>query len=453
MKRHSIIVRLGLDDTKSVDIINKDSQITQLQLISGNRNLDYGLGDLIRQTTSKGIIPNETGLDLLLLASIVYCADTRINRYSNSQDNWTREIDIYLPVYQPLVWEKLSPLLKKSLEFLTGDKWRFIFRQRPNGFNEIIVKQINFNTEKPSSICLFSGGLDSFIGAIDLLENRHTPLLISHSWVTLVSHYQDICFRKLQRQFGVTKIKQIKARIGFHNNTILHTTSENTERSRSFLFFAIAGFVASGLKNTPIFVPENGLISLNIPLDPLRLGSLSTRTTHPFFMSRFNDILKQLEIDSYLFNPYRHKTKGEMVQECLNQSFLAKNIINTMSCSSPAKARWLKSEPKHCGFCVPCIIRRASLNNWSQNDPTDYLLSDLHQRPLSSTNAEGDNIRSFQLAISRLDNNINRAKVLIHKSGPLTDFTNEIDDFARVYLKGMQEVSELLNGVKTIPNE
>lgn len=51
-------------------------------------------------------------------------------------------------------------------------------------------------------------------------------------------------------------------------------------------------------------VPENGLIALNVPLDPLRLGALSTRTTHPFYMARWNDLLSALGIPGRLENPY-----------------------------------------------------------------------------------------------------------------------------------------------------
>ena len=47
---------------------------------------------------------------------------------------------------------------------------------------------------------------------------------------------------------------------------------ESTTRGRSFLFFALAALAASGLGGQPvIYVPENGLISLNVPLDPLRV--------------------------------------------------------------------------------------------------------------------------------------------------------------------------------------
>ena len=62
-------------------------------------------------------------------------------------------------------------LLKEILHFLSGDLWDFEFRQS----NFVIPKMVKggVRTKKiyingHDSVCLFSGGLDSTIGAIDL---------------------------------------------------------------------------------------------------------------------------------------------------------------------------------------------------------------------------------------------------------------------------------------------
>src|SRR5258708_32609005 len=98
---------------------------------------------------------------------------------------------------------------------------------------------------------------------------------------------------------------------------------EETTRGRSFLFIAAGLFAGTGL-NQPftLRVPENGLIALNVPLDLLRLGSLSTRTTHPFYMARWNDLLAALGINGNVENPYWDRTKGEMVAGCANRALL-----------------------------------------------------------------------------------------------------------------------------------
>src|SRR6266852_896439 len=59
-------------------------------------------------------------------------------------------------------------------------------------------------------------------------------------------------------------------------------------------------FAGSGFeKRFVLYVPENGLIALNVPLDPLRLGSFSTRTTHPFYIARWNELLKMVGMNGH----------------------------------------------------------------------------------------------------------------------------------------------------------
>jgi hypothetical protein len=165
-------------------------------------------------------------------------------------------------------------------------------------------------------------------------------------------------------------------------------------------------------------------------------------------MARFCELLQNLGISVGLQNPYRHRTKGEMVRECSDRNFLEKEAKNTMSCSSEAKARWSGSGPMHCGHCVPCIIRRASLMAGLGHDDTTYVLGDLTARALDPTKAEGSHIRSFQLALARLSRKPGRAHFDIHRPGPLNDYPNDIPAYERVYVHGLQEVGKLLAGVK-----
>ena len=47
-----------------------------------------------------------------------------------------------------------------------------------------------------------------------------------------------------------------------------------------------------------IYVPENGFISINTPLTRRRIGSLSTRTTHPYFINSLQLIFNKLNTNS-----------------------------------------------------------------------------------------------------------------------------------------------------------
>ena len=267
-------------------------RIFEVPLLDEYGKLAFNLSQLVSQVTDEGLIPTDAGLDLLCLAAAVFGADTKISREATSQNDWTREITLSIPVANVVAWEEATPLLEKALKFLSGDIWTLHFKHRPANLHALMDGPQQMTLVTPSCVSLFSGGLDSFIGAIDLLERRERPMFISHSWVSIASHHQTECLRALENTYGVDSFTHIPGRIGFGKATLDENMNEDTERSRSFLFLAMAAFAASSLPtHTTIFVPENGLISLNVALDPLRLGSLSTRTTHPYFMARINELL------------------------------------------------------------------------------------------------------------------------------------------------------------------
>ena len=85
----------------------------------------------------------------------------------------------------------------------------------------------------------------------------------------------------------------------------------------------------------PLYIPENGLISLNIPLTSSRIGSSSTRTTHPYFLDTLSKILIRLDIKNKIINPYQFLTKGEMITHSKNRNLISKFYNETVSCAHP----------------------------------------------------------------------------------------------------------------------
>ncbi|MFZ6047391.1 Qat anti-phage system QueC-like protein QatC [Pseudomonas sp. CR3202] len=456
MKSHSLICRLGSTDNQVVPLHRPGSTATDIQFLDGD-TLSFGIGQAIMQLSSLGLTPSETSIDLAILAALVTAADTRISRPKNSQNAWTREIDLYLPVGDIALWSRLDQHLARTLNFLTGDRWRFFFRDRPAGIRSLAPTLTKLRTAHPTGVCLFSGGLDSFIGAVDLISEGEEPLLVSHYWDNnSTSPYQNLCMAALKKAFPQTRLNQIQARVGFPKGTVTGSVGEDTLRGRSFLFFALAALAADATGETiTIHVPENGLISLNVPLDPTRLGALSTRTTHPFYMARVNELFRELGLTTELYNRYAHRTKGQMAQECQVPDFLKNHAHLTMSCSSPGKARFARDasnrEPKHCGYCVPCIIRRAAILEGCGRDKTRYLIQDLHAQVLNTAQVEGQHVRSFQLALSRLRAMPGQARFDIHRPGPLTDHPDDWDKYERVYVEGLLEVEKYLVGVSASP--
>lgn len=456
MKRHVIVGRYGVNDRTRIRI-GRDEVETRFLLGENPEHLDHGIGRALSDLVNLGVYPTEIGLDLLVLASHVHAADTRVSRNTDSQDGWTRELRLVVPVSDPDRWAAAVPVLTRLLNFLTGDRWTIGFRARPRQFTSIVPEAPAPLIGPPfDTIALFSGGLDSLIGAIDQLEAGRTPLLISHAGESATSAAQNALFDALKEQYSQQAFNRLRLWMAFSKGLIEESGVENTTRGRSFLFFALGVFAGSGLEHTfPLQVPENGLIALNIPLDPLRLGALSTRTTHPFYIARWNELLDILGITGKLENPYWDKTKGEMATDCGNPVLLRRLFPMSMSCSSPAKGRWQGMGTQHCGYCLPCLIRRSALRKayGARGDTTKYALGNLRANVLDTTESEGQQVRSFQFAIERLSARPELARILIHKPGPLTDESGARQAaLADIYRRGLNEVAVLLTGVRTRPS-
>jgi hypothetical protein len=452
MRRHAIIGRFGPADQAHIPAAG-DEVSTRLEFVLSKRLLEHDIGSSLNALSKMGVFPSEIGLDLLVLAAHVQAADTRISRSTESQDGWTREIRIVVPVSDPARWNAAIPLLLRILNFLTGDRWTICFRPRPAGFEKIVFNRPRRLISPPFDyLALFSGGLDSLIGAIDTLKQGKTPLLVSHAGDGATSDAQTKLFQALKKNYPTQNFDRLRLWMDFRNWTITGVDPEKTTRGRSFLFFAAGIYAGTGLNGSFVLhAPENGLIALNVPLDPLRLGAFSTRTTHPFYIARWNELLGVLGIQGRIENPYWYKTKGEMAAACSNSALLRKIASKSLSCSSPTKGRFLKLGTGHCGFCLPCLIRRAAL--LEANDTTTYALPDLTARVLDTRDADGQQIRSFQYAIEKLRQHPELAPLYIHKPGPLSDESPDRQAaLADVYARGLAELAKLLAGVRAGPS-
>lgn len=122
MRHHSIICRLNAEDAAPVTT-RPGTHRTEIAFVDGERRLSHGIGQAMDQLLALGLRPSEDAVDLALLAAVINAADTRISRDSESQDGWTREIDLYVPVADPQLWSAQGPILVGMLRFLTGDHW------------------------------------------------------------------------------------------------------------------------------------------------------------------------------------------------------------------------------------------------------------------------------------------------------------------------------------------
>ena len=274
--------------------------------------MDHGIGGALTSLKKIGVFPSEIGIDLLVLAAHVHAADTRISRAEQSQDSWTREIRLVVPVSDPARWGAASAHAEEDAGLLDGRSLDDRVQGTSGRFATIAQAAPPSLIAPPfDSLSLFSGGLDSLIGAIDLLEDGATPLLVSHFGEGATSDAQGKLFTGLKKHYDKSSFERLRVGMTFKDGLVEDVGSENSTRGRSFLFFALGVFAGTGLGSAfSLRVPENGLIALNVPLDPLRLGSNSTRTTHPYYMARWNDLLDGLGIDGQRREPVLGQDEG-----------------------------------------------------------------------------------------------------------------------------------------------
>jgi len=347
----------------------------------GMGNIGYAaMSEIIRNKLQ----PEQRAWDLLSIALSVISADLSSWRGA-SPDGWTRQFDMEVAVNDPQFWNTQRTLIEKQLRFLTTDIWNFNFVAGGHVFQP--PKEIVHPED--DGVILLSGGLDSLIGAIDLAAGGKKLHAVSQ----IVRGDGEKQSRFASEIGGGMNHIQMN-----HNANIPEQETPPSQRARSAIFLGYGVALATALKqykdggSVTLYVCENGFISVNPPLTGARLGSLSTRTAHPVFLGLVQQLLDAAGLRVKIENPYRFKTKGEMMKECLDQEFLKKNAHVSTSCG-----RFGRMGYKQCGRCVPCLIRRASFKAWGERDKTEYVYGDLSKD--DSDHARFDDVRSAAMAV------------------------------------------------------
>lgn len=442
MGKFALISRIGAQD-KDVIVTASDYQMhADLKFLINRNSQEVKLDRLFLELKRLKLEPSELAMDLLIIACSMYAADTRISREKFADDSWTREIDLFIPVSDTKIWETQKERLTKIFRFLTGDIWQIIFRPRTQ-MPSITPKSkwqrfgMPYTTD---TVCLFSGGMDSFIGAVNLISSGVHPLLLGHAKSADVSPNQRFCEIALREAFPQVPLRRIYAVLRIPNEKNLFHSKEKTERGRSFLFLTLGGICASALcTQSKLIVPENGFISLNLPLTPLRVGSHSTRTTHPYYIELMQELFTDLQLGVTINNPYQFKTKGEMLAECANSNLI--QSTKTMSCSHPAGRHG--EGTKHCGYCVPCLIRKAAFLKAGIADVQDYKV-DVNDNAALNSPLKKDNLVAFKYLIEKLKKKTNYLQTIIRSTGPLG---NDVEAYINTYNRGLVEVASLLTNV------
>jgi len=312
----------------------------------------------------------ERNVDLVRIAVAVFAADRSTPR-TGGGSNWNRrELTIAVPVFDPAAWQAVSAQLESLVGLLSGDDWTFVFTP-----DNSVAEDVAESDHDPKRIVLLSGGADSALGAL-----RSRSELGDGEAHTLVSHWSAPVLPRIQKEIAESLATLVPGPGQHHIQAKLSRltkrwTSEESQRSRSLLFLAL-GLAVASINGVPVWIPENGFASLNPPLSPERLGSVSTRTTHPAFLAGLRDLLDAVGASTEIRNPFAGSTKGEMFHwaaEFVGEEPASDFLSITHSCAHSGQRSFHVSTKVSCGVCFGCLVRRASFKAAGLDDKTSYV--------------------------------------------------------------------------------
>jgi 7-cyano-7-deazaguanine synthase in queuosine biosynthesis len=362
--------------------------------------------------------PSEAAWDFLSLALAVFAADRFVLR-RDGEDGWTRVIALDVALANPTPWKPRLPKLAATLRFLTGDIWQISVRgggAKPPTFQPRLSDR--------DCVCLFSGGLDSLLGALRLQHESRNPFLVSQGSPKEIT----------PQKYLAAALKLDGFRFEGKVSEKWKPPYEGSTRARSIIFLAYGVAAAEAHGFQELFIPENGLIAINPPFTARRMGSLSTRTTHPHFLSELEGVISAVGLNVKLINPFEGISKGDMLKKCK-----APNIEALAAASySCGKGKRLNGQ---CGRCVPCLIRRAAFHAAGLTDKTPY-------KTQLAKSKRNDDVMAARIAAARAST-ASKAEMArwIAMAGPLPSAPARRKKIIAGVSKGLDELNAFLNSI------
>jgi 7-cyano-7-deazaguanine synthase in queuosine biosynthesis/DNA-binding winged helix-turn-helix (wHTH) protein len=329
-------------------------------------------------------------VDLLEVAAFVYAADQALTRGGPKEidygDKWRRHLRFEIPVRQLDIWARpdVRDALRDVLSFLLDDhEFEFGFRRLTDAPN---LDAYLFDSVEASGkvdceeVILFSGGLDSLGGAVqEILQGHRKVVLVGHNSVSKVVRRQRELADAIGNMVNERRLRPVHVPVNVNKGKRLGR--EFTQRSRSFLFMAIAAPVAQLFGRERIRFYENGVTSLNLPISLQIIGGRTSRTTHPRVLRSFEQLLTLLAGHPFeVENPFQWQTKIDLLRQ-IKAAGHAALCASAVSCGHTIRQT---IEHPHCGRCSQCVDRRlcalaAGLNN--EEDPPGRYASDVLTGP------------------------------------------------------------------------
>lgn len=332
---------------------------------------------------------NDGQMDWLDILGSLFAVDMACERGRGDVD-WARRIEAYIPVRDLGHWERFRTQLEAIWSDLTQDDLTIHFQ--PDSDPSAPPRQAKTPFVEHDAIALLSGGQDSFAGALEMLDRGSRPLLLSHSASGAVNTAQT----QVEGFLRGIQPDLLRVRIGAGKApNQLFPGSESSQRSRTLLFVGIAALVAHAGGSNRVYLNENGIMAVHVPLTAARIGSLSTHTASPPIVARMEALANAalgggIEIRNDLVD----RTKPEVVAVAVGLGHGDK-MQHTVSCWQIGRTR------THCGICAPCIMRRISCETHGIAD-VPYDLDIFEDAEVMNDDRACDNLAHFVALVDDL---------------------------------------------------
>ena len=129
-----------------------------------------------------------------------------------------------------------------------------------------------------------------------------------------------------------------------------------------------------------------------------------------------------------------------MLLNCRNLPLLQKLFARTVSCSRPVASRWQRQPAGACGYCYPCLMRRAALHRLGWDDGTHYLLDVLDNPETLRHRTRGRDLRALLLALKTWEESPATISARLWLGETPTDVAARTTPAQAVIAKGFQEI-------------
>lgn len=303
---------------------------------------------------------NTVVLDLFDTISYICYTDFYTKRQEDLDNK--DKLSIVVPVNNVKKFNQIKSSIEKLLKYMTnGEIWNIEFIKQKEE-KKLERNQTILDNKTYSSLALLSGGLDSMAGTC--VEKGRNTIFVTYASNNIENNNAKIVYEKLVKTENNTHVSI--------NKISCDEETHYTERTRSLIFLASCLIYADYYKIPVIKIYENGIMSLN---PKFNFSRRVTKTTNQKTLYIFNEILKILELNIKIENPFKYKTKKEII-EIIPKEYdkFIQDVTRTCSKNSGIIHFRNKSIGNfHCGICIACILRQIGMINAKRID-ADYLL-------------------------------------------------------------------------------